>query len=145
LFENIQARFINFAVGHDGVPIEPGNNYVPFVDNVRFSNIRGGRGCSISCGAVNGSKCHRMSLSGDLGDRCKCDACDSFGSNPRYSCKTRANSQFGVVTLPWGVCIPSDSPVNNDPDYPNWGPTYGDFTSLEECRVACSSSDIFVV
>merc|ERR1712031_46650 len=125
----------------DGIPIEPGNNYVPLVDNVRFVNISGDGHCGLSCSMVNGSKCHRMSYSGPLGGKCTCDHCDDVQPKPRYTCKTMAKSQFGTVKLPWGVCLPSDSPVNNDADYPNWGPTSGDFASLEECQAACSISD----
>ena len=42
------------------------------------------------------------------------------------------------MTLPWGVCLPRDAVVNNDPEYPNWGPTTGDFASLAECKAACA-------
>jgi len=143
LFENIHMRksSITLGIGTDGVPIEPGNRYVPVIDNVRFSNVSGGGGCRISCSMVNGSACHGMHFSGQQGDKCHCDHCDAARASPRYTCKTTAKTQFGdTIMLPWGVCIPSDAPVNNDPNYPNWGPTKGDFSSLEACKAECIAS-----
>lgn len=140
VFENIHldTAAISMGVGHDGIPIESGNQYVPFVDNVRFNNVSGGGGCSISCSGVNGTKCHRMRFSGSQGDKCTCADCDEAVSTPRYGCKTIAITEHdGTVQLPWGVCIPSDSPVNNRPDYPNWGPVTGNFATLDGCQAAC--------
>ena len=34
------------------------------------------------------------------------------------------------------VCLPLDAPVNNDRDWPNWGPAEGDFASLAACKAA---------
>lgn len=125
--------------GHDGEPIEPGNSYVPLIDRIRFSGLRGGGGCTISCGGANGSACHGLTFSGPVGARCKCDHCVDAAPRPHYACKTTAAPQFGApIRLPWGVCLPSDSPLNNAPDYPNWGPTHGDFETLEACRAHCT-------
>jgi polygalacturonase len=38
-FENIVTKGIHFGVGRDGVPLMPGNDYVPLVSNMRFSNV----------------------------------------------------------------------------------------------------------
>lgn len=135
IFENIQmgGNGISLRGGTDGIPLAPGNKYVPFVDNVKFVNISDSVGCNLGCAAVNGSVCHRMST-----DHCKCDHCDLHKPTPRYTCKTTANTEFsGTITLPWGVCIPDDSPVNNIEGYPNWGPTDGDFQTLEACQAVC--------
>eukprot|EP01043_Picozoa_sp_COSAG02_P080491 COSAG02_NODE_19162_length_896_cov_6.226131_2_plen_224_part_01 len=64
-FENIHAPHnINFGIGHDGVPLMPGNDFVPLVGNLRFSNItgisKGGRpNCNVAkaCHQANGSRC----------------------------------------------------------------------------------------
>jgi len=140
LFENVHLATsgIILGVGTDGIPIMPGNTYTPVVDNVRFSNVTGGGGCRIQCSKVNGSACHRLSFSGAQAERCKCDRCDDVVPQPRYSCKTTANTElFGTIQLPWGVCIPSDSPVNINSEYPNWGPAEGDFESLADCQAVC--------
>jgi len=139
LFENItMTSSISLHVGGPATPWLPGNNYVPLVDSLHFSNIEGSGGCRISCSGVNGSACHRMRFSGTQGEKCKCDSCDTFEPKPRYTCKTTANTQFaGTIQLPWGVCLPSDSPVNVNSDFPNWGPTDGDFETLEACQSVC--------
>ena len=48
-----------------------------------------------------------------------------------------AAPRFGEITLPWGVCIPQDAPVNLDSHYPNWGVASGDYASLRACKLAC--------
>jgi hypothetical protein len=56
----------------------------------------------------------------------------------RYGCKRHATDQFGtVVTFRWPVCIPIGQhapPVNMNESWPNWGPTEGDFSSLQACK-----------
>lgn len=54
-----------------------------------------------------------------------------------FGCKRTAATMFGKITLPWGVCIPLDAPVNLRSDYPNWGPTTGNFTTLASCSASC--------
>jgi hypothetical protein len=53
----------------------------------------------------------------------------------RYGCKRNATDQFGtVVQFPWPVCIPLESTVNMNKSWPNWGPTEGDFPTLQDCK-----------
>jgi hypothetical protein len=54
-----------------------------------------------------------------------------------FGCKRTANTMFGTVDLPWPVCIPLNAPVNLRPDYPNYGPASGNYSSLVECKAAC--------
>jgi polygalacturonase len=131
---------INLGVGHDGVPLEPGNVFVPLIEGIRFEGIGGSGRCSIACAAANGSACHRMIFSkGSVVEKCRCDRCVGALARPTtYACKRTAITQFGdTIRLPWGVCIPSDAPVNNDPAYPNWGPARGEYRSLAECKLGC--------
>jgi polygalacturonase len=130
-FENITLvrAGISMSVGRDGEPIEPGNDYVPLVADLSFADISGGGGCHFDCAGVNGSACHNVRFSGAVGSRCKCNHCAGALPPPRYACKP---------TAAWGVCLPLDAPVNNDPHYPNWGPTTGDFASLEACKAQCT-------
>jgi len=111
------------------VPIEPGNDYVPVLSNVRFTNVSGHGGCSIACSLFNGSACHNLSFAGTVPDHCHPPALQPPLPPSRFTCK---------ATAAWPVCLPLDAPVNNDPAYPNWGPTVGDYASLEACRAACS-------
>lgn len=138
LFENITTSGgVSLHVGNDGVPLEPGNNFVPVVSNLRFVDLHGPGSCSLSCGGVNGSVCHNTTFDGNLLKRCH-PASPAPALKPMsFTCKTVAHGQFGTVKLPWGVCIPLEAPVNNDPDYFNWGPTAGKYLTLEACLEQC--------
>lgn len=161
-FENISITETNvyMKVGSDGVPLEPGNHYVPLVSGLRFVDIEAKGGCSIDCKHVNGSHCYNTTSGGNVPDGCtgtsgttvpmpvpvstttdtKITTSTSVPSQQppirpqhAYACKRIAHGMFGTITLPWPVCIPLDAPVNNDPNYPNWGPVTGHYASLEEC------------
>jgi hypothetical protein len=113
----------------------PGNDYVPLIANVHFINVSGSCGFS-GCAKANQSKCFNLTVVG-----CPHCAAPSSASDPpppqTFACKTTAHTLFGVVDLPWGVCIPLNAPVNLRPDYPNWGPATGNYGSLDECKTAC--------
>ena len=50
-------------MGRDGVPLMPGNNYVPLISNFRFINVTGS--CSFSgCKQANRSKCFNLVVEG---------------------------------------------------------------------------------
>ena len=145
-FENIMAKDIQFRIGRDGVPLMPGNDYMPLVSNMRFSNISSfsepicattelaniGRACE-SC---NRSKCFNVTF-----EHSQCH--DKHGRlgpplpPQTFACKRTAKTLFGEITLPWGVCLPLDAPVNLDPNYPNFGPAQGRYSSLVDCKAAC--------
>ena len=72
LREVLKRAGISVSVGRDGVPIEPGNDYVPLVADLSFADISGGGGCHFDCAGVNGSACHNVRFSGAVGSRCKC-------------------------------------------------------------------------
>eukprot|EP00040_Diaphanoeca_grandis_P026601 m.149349 g.149349 ORF g.149349 m.149349 type:complete len:610 (-) comp30652_c0_seq1:337-2166(-) len=134
-FENINTH-VGLGMGGDGDPLMKGNDYVPLISNLHFINISGG--CSFSgCAKANRSQCFGMSVSG-CGNGCVLPASASDPLPPQmFACKTTATTMFGKVVLPWGVCLPLDAPVNLRPDYPNWGPTTGNYTSLTQCQAAC--------
>ena len=109
-----------------------GNNFAPLIANGRFSNVRKAVGNSFgSCAKANRSKCFNLTV-------------DDKATLPEplpprtFACKRTAKTMFGEVQLPWPVCIPLDAPVNLRPDYPNWGPAVGNFSSLEECKASCT-------
>ena len=134
LFENIITRRTSINMGHDGQTLMPANNYVPLISNLRFANISGG--CNFGgCASANRSQCFNLTVVGS-GPHCRAPASEDLPPQ-RYSCKRVAHTMFGVVDLPWPVCIPLDAPVNLRPDYPNWGPMAGNYTSIEACRAAC--------
>lgn len=122
-------------MGRDGVPLMPNNSYVPLISNLRFVNVSGG--CSFSgCPAANRSKCFNLTVSGCA--RCVAPPGNSDPLPPqRFACKHIAKTMFGEMALPWGVCFPLDAPINLRPDYPNWGPASGDYSTLAECKAAC--------
>jgi polygalacturonase len=136
LFQNIETSKLTFYMGHDGVPLMSNNSYVPLISNIRFENtsrldiVR-----SLSdCSKANQSKC--FNVSSDDGQHSPWN--ETLPSSRYYTCKTTAKTMFyGTVQLPWPVCIPMDSPVNLRPDYPNWGPTTGAYSSLNACQAVC--------
>lgn len=131
LYENIDMSNnlgISFDIGSDGDPIEPGNRFTPLVSNLRFVNISGGGGCSLGCQHANRSTCFNTTFGGHSPDRCTPPIPSPVLPAQHFTCK---------VTPAWPVCIPLDAPVNNDPSYPNWGPTRGNFASLSECQRVC--------
>ena len=152
-FENVETKGINFGVGHDGVPLMPGNDYVPLVSNMKFVNItRAGRPICIeqqldriakACEHCNQSKCFNTVMVGPpAGEGSHCPKVHTPPPSPplatqQFSCKRTAKTMFGVLTLPWGVCVPLDAPVNLDPNYPNYGPTTGTYKTLAACKSAC--------
>ena len=144
-FENIHVpKNINFGVGRDGVPLMPGNDFVPLVGNLHFRDITGVHGsgkasCSFSaCHQVNGSKCFgEMTFVGKSFQGSSCTPPGPPFPPRSFSCKKTAKTLFGEITLPWGVCIDSAAPVNLNPEYPNYGPTEGHFISLAACKASC--------
>ena len=128
--------FLGLGMGGDGVPLMPGNDYVPLISNLRFTNITGG--CSFSgCKAANRSKCFDLKVTNAAGAKCPSQHMDTQLPPQNFGCKKGANTLFGHVDFPWGVCIPLDAPVNLRPDYPNWGPAEGTYATLEACQAAC--------
>ena len=134
-FINIRGNGAGLGMGHDGVPLMHGNNYVPLISNLRFENVSR---CSFhGCNAANRSKCFNVTVVGG-GAGCHTPAGASDPLPPQqFGCKRSAKTMFGEVEFPWGVCIPLDAPVNIRPDYPNWGPITGPFASLAACKAAC--------
>jgi hypothetical protein len=138
-FENIttsSSRGVYFAMNHDGIPLLPDNHYVPLVSNIRFhqvTHLDGLRGFA-HCLQANRSQCFNITA-----DTVPKSPWPEILPLPRFfTCKTTAHTMFqGTIRLPWPVCIPLDAPVNLRPDYPNWGPTRGNFSSLKECQSAC--------
>ena len=132
----------------------PGNNFVPLVSNLHFFNISEfGHGgvhaptCGAAyltkfaraCKSCNQSNCYNT----QWGPRRRME-CPGNGPPPSpplppqtFVCKRTAKTLFGEITLPWGVCIPTNAPVNINPRYPNFGPTTGDFASLAACKSSC--------
>eukprot|EP00038_Savillea_parva_P016137 m.16080 g.16080 ORF g.16080 m.16080 type:complete len:538 (+) comp3351_c0_seq1:221-1834(+) len=138
-FENIHTASVNFGMGSDGVPLMPNNNYVPLIANVHFKNITGLHSCNVggACPHANQSQCFNLTVS-DCGSHCNVPSSAADPAPPsRYSCKRTAKTMFGLVNLPWPVCIPQNAPVNLRPDYPNWGPVTGDYATLDACKAAC--------
>ncbi len=91
------------------------------------------------CRLANRSQCFNTTFAGGTPDRCAPPAPGPPLPPQRFACKRTAVTRYGgVVTLPWGVCLPRDAPVNNDRAYPNWGPTTGDFADLAECKERCT-------
>lgn len=136
-FENITVSGgIGLHVGSDGVPLEPGNNYVPLIANLRLANIAA-HSCKLDCSHVNGSHCYNTTVAGSVPSGCAKPPPTPPAPVQTFGCKREAHTMFGVVTLPWAVCIPLGAPVNNDPAYPNWGPVEGNFPSLSACHAAC--------
>eukprot|EP00041_Stephanoeca_diplocostata_P037171 m.1392281 g.1392281 ORF g.1392281 m.1392281 type:complete len:469 (+) comp24991_c0_seq67:3258-4664(+) len=132
LYENIDmsvALGIYFKIGSDGIPIEPGNQFTPLVSNLRFFNISGGGGCSFDCQNANQSTCFNVTFGGHHPTHCKPPSPSPALHEQKYTCKD---------TAAWPVCLPLAAPVNNDPNYPNWGPTRGTFLSLSDCQRVCS-------
>ncbi|KAG7357223.1 glycoside hydrolase family 28 domain containing protein [Nitzschia inconspicua] len=137
MFQSIASpNKVKFYVGHDGIPLMPNNSYVPLVSNIRFENVSHVdlvHGFS-ACFQANQSKC--FNITSDDGQQSPWK--ELLPSPRHFSCKTHAKTMYeGTITLPWPVCIPLDSPVNLRPDYPNWGPTKGIYSSLQDCQVAC--------
>ena len=131
---------VNLVMGTDGSPLEPGNKYVPLISNLRFENVTGAGGCSLEgCRLANRSQCFNTSFAGGTPDKCTPPPAPGPPLPPqRFACKRTAVTMWGeTLRLPWGVCLPRDAPVNNDPSYPNWGPATGDFADLAECKASC--------
>ena len=137
LFENIVTRGTSINMGRDGQTLMPANRYVPLISNFRFVNVSGG--CNFGgCAGANRSKCFNLTVSAPQGNsNCRSRPPSEPLPPQRYSCKRVAHTMFGVVDLPWPVCIPLDAPVNLRPDYPNWGPVTGNYSSIEACRASC--------
>jgi polygalacturonase len=136
LFQNIETSRTTLSMGHDGVPLMSNNTFVPLISNIRFENVSRvdlAHGLS-DCSKANQSKC--FNISSDDGQNSPWN--ESLPSPRYYTCKTAAKTLFyGTAQLPWPVCIPMDSPVNLRPDYPNWGPTTGVYSSLHACQADC--------
>ena len=110
----------------------PGNNYVPLISDIAFVGVKTAVGNSFSaCALANRSKCFNLTVDG------KADHWPEALPLQTFACKRSAKTMFGEVQLPWPTCIPLDAPVNLRPDYPNWGPATGNYTSLESCKAAC--------
>jgi hypothetical protein len=137
------------GVGGDGVPLMPGNNYVPLVSNLKFDNItvKGEPACVSSelamieraCMKCNTSKCYNTVFIGERSEKCHPSPPPPRHHMPpqTFACKRTAKTLFGEITLPWGVCLPLDAPVNIDRNYPNWGAAKGSYASLTACKAAC--------
>ena len=131
-FENIMGQGVHFSMGSDGQPLMPGNQYVPLISNMAFRNIKSAVGNSFSaCAKANRSKCFNLTVDG------KAEHWPEPLPPQTFACKRRANTMFGAVDLPWPVCLPQDAPVNLRPDYPNWGPASGTYSSLADCLAEC--------
>mgnify|MGYP006145172211 CR=1 FL=1 len=132
-FENVVTPSVSFSVGHDGASLMPGNDYVPLVSNVHFSNVTmAAQQAFGACKMVNRSKCFNLTV----------DGAPHGGWSERlppqtFACKTWARTMWGDVKLPWGVCLPMDAPVNLQPEYSNWGEATGRYTTLEACKREC--------
>lgn len=129
---------IVFSMGTDGEPLMPDNNYVPLISNVQFVNISGPGGCILDgCQHANQSQCFDLRFSGSRPAQCSPPVPSQPFGPQSFGCKRIAHGMFGTVILPWGVCVPLHAPVNLRPDYPNWGPTSGTFSSLAACKREC--------
>ena len=84
-----------------------------------------------TCKGCNRSKCFNLTVDG------KAEHWPEPLPPQTFACKKQAHTMFGTIDLPWGACIPLDAPVNIRPDYPNWGPAIGNFSSLAACQAAC--------
>jgi hypothetical protein len=135
----VESGGVSLSMGTDGVPLMPGNDYVPLISRVRFENVTGPGGCAFSgCSRANRSKCFDLRVLGAHGERCVPPTPEAPLPQQFFACKTVARGLFGgEVRLPWGVCIPLDAPVNIRPDYPNWGPATGNYSSLAACQSEC--------
>lgn len=131
-FENVYAKpDMYLKVGPNGEPLEPGNHYLPVVSGLHFVNVSTHGHCNFDdCSKVNGSKCYDLTFEDT-------EKCGPYQHIPyrrmKFTCKAIPPPQR------WKVCIPTPdyAPVNNDPDYPNWGPTTGLYDSYAECRKEC--------
>ena len=131
-FENIRTRAVGFHLGGDGERLMPGNNYVPLVANFAFINVGSvADNVFAVCKSMNQSKCFNATVNGQTG------AWPDALPPQTFACKTTAKTLFGDVTLPWGVCIPHNAPVNLRADYPNYGVATGAYSTLAECTKAC--------
>jgi polygalacturonase len=131
-FENIAGNGVHFGMGGDGDPLMSGNHYVPLIANMHFINIASAVGNSFDgCHKANRSKCFNLTVDG------KADHWPDPLPPQTFACKRTAKTMFGTVALPWPVCLPLDAPVNLRPDYPNYGPATGNYSSLAECKAAC--------
>ena len=109
-------------------------NKVPLVSGLTFNNITtSGHPACVStelamieraCNKCNTSKCYDTAFTGPPG------GCKGHPPPPppqqhlppqTFACKRAAKTMFGEITLPWGVCLPRNAPVNLDQSYPNWG------------------------
>ena len=132
LFANIVGKGVGFSMGGDGEPLMPGNNYVPLISDMAFVGIKSAVGNAFgACAKANRSKCFNLTVDG------KAEHWPEPLPPQTFACKKQAHTMFGTIDLPWGVCIPLDAPVNIRPDYPNWGPAIGNFSSLVACQAAC--------
>jgi polygalacturonase len=138
LFQNIEtSKRVAFRVGHDGIPLVTHNAYVPLVSNIRFENVQNLdlTYAFADCSKVNQSKCFNISEEGNTASPWP----DALPSPRYFTCKTTAHTMLnGTIRLPWPVCIPLDAPVNILPGYYNWGPTFGQFSSLSHCQKECN-------
>ena len=70
-FENIHsATGLSLNINNDGVPLIPGNDLVPVINNLKFVNVTGGGGCSMHCEGTNGSQCFHTVFEGGMPDAC---------------------------------------------------------------------------
>ena len=131
-FENIGGNGVHFGMGGDGATLMSDNHYVPLIANMHFVNVKSAVGNSFSsCSKANRSKCFNLTVDGKATKWSDPPLPQTFG------CKRTAKTMFGTVDLPWPVCIPLNAPVNLRPDYPNYGPAPGNYSSLVECKAAC--------
>jgi len=132
-FENISGKGVYFGMGGDGSPLMSGNHYVPLISNIRFINIKSAIGNNFdACKQANRSKCFNLTVDG------KAHHWPDILPPQTFGCKRTAKTMFGTVDLPWPVCIPLDAPVNLRPDYPNYGPLTGSYTTLADCKEVCN-------
>jgi hypothetical protein len=132
LFDNIVGNGVGMSMGSDGSPLMPGNHYTPLIANLQFVRVPSAATNPFSaCKDANRSKCFNLTVDG------KATKWPELLPPQTFACKKTAKTMFGVVQLPWGVCLPLDAPVNMDSSYPNWGPATGNYASLADCQAAC--------
>ena len=131
-FINIDTVGVSFNMGSDGKMLMKGNDYVPLISNVHFTNVsKVSDKVFNACSSANTSKCYNMTIDGKTGRWPDILPSQTFG------CKTSAQTMFGEVKFPWGVCIPLNAPVNLRPDYPNYGEAKGNYATLAACKKVC--------
>jgi len=113
-FINVETKGINLGMGGDGEPLMPNNNYVPLMSGWTFINISSkSGGCNMGgCAKGNRSQCFGTVFRDmEHMPRCKPPPATKPLPPQTFGCKRTANTLFGHITLPWGVCLPLDAPV----------------------------------